>query len=57
MKNSKKIWTEHIDCIDTINTPKLRIMGIEERDKVQAKNTDSILNKIIAQNFPSIERG
>jgi hypothetical protein len=32
-------------------------MGIEERDKVQAKNTDSILNKIIAQNFPSIERG
>jgi hypothetical protein len=30
-------------------------MGIEE-EKVQAKDIDNVLNKIIAENFPNLEK-
>jgi hypothetical protein len=34
----------------------LRIMGIEEGQQVQAKGMCNIFNKIIAENFPNLEK-
>jgi hypothetical protein len=41
---------------DSIKRPNLRIMGIEEGDEVQAKRIHSILNKIITEIFPTLEK-
>jgi hypothetical protein len=32
-------------------------MGIEEGEEVQAKGMENIFNKIIAENFPNLEKG
>jgi hypothetical protein len=39
---------------DSIKRPNLRIMGIKE--EVQAKGIHNIFNKIIAGNFPNLEK-
>jgi chromosome segregation ATPase len=39
----------------SIKRPKLRIMGNEEGDEVQAKGTHNMFNKIITENFPKLE--
>jgi hypothetical protein len=31
-------------------------MGIEEREEMKAKDTHNIFNKIIAENFPNLEK-
>jgi hypothetical protein len=36
--------------------PNLIIMGIEEGEKVQAKRISNIVNKIITENFPTLEK-
>jgi phosphatidate phosphatase PAH1 len=36
---------------NSIKRPNLRIMGIEEGEKVQAKGNHNIFNKIITENF------
>jgi hypothetical protein len=36
--------------------PNLRIMGIEEEKEVQAKGIHNIVNKIITENFPNLEK-
>jgi hypothetical protein len=41
---------------DSIKSPNLRIMGIEERKEVQANRIHNILNKIITENFPNLEK-
>jgi hypothetical protein len=41
---------------DSIKRPNLIIMGIEEGEKVQAKGMRNIVNKIIIENFPSVEK-
>jgi chromosome segregation ATPase len=41
---------------DSIKRPNLRIMGIEEREEVQAKGIHNIFNKIITENFPNLEK-
>jgi chromosome segregation ATPase len=38
-----------------IKRPNLRIMGIEEEKKVQAKGIHNIFNKIITENFPNLK--
>jgi predicted nuclease with TOPRIM domain len=43
------------ELTDSIKRPNLRIMGIEE-EEVQAKGMHNIFNKIIAQNFPNLEK-
>jgi Mg2+ and Co2+ transporter CorA len=40
---------------DSIKKPNLRIMGIE-REEVQAKGIHNIVNKIITENFPNLEK-
>jgi hypothetical protein len=40
---------------NSIKTPNLRIMGIKE-EEVQAKGLHNIFNKIIAENFPNLEK-
>jgi hypothetical protein len=44
---------ELTDCIKRTN---LRIMGIEEGEEVQAKGMCNILNKILTENFPNLEK-
>jgi hypothetical protein len=44
------------ELCDSIKTPNLKNMGIEEGEKMQAKGTGNIFNKIIAENFPYIEK-
>jgi hypothetical protein len=40
---------------DSIKRPNLRIVGIEE-EEVQAKGMHNMLNKIITENFPNLEK-
>jgi hypothetical protein len=42
------------ELTDSIKRPNLRIMGIEEGEKVQAKGICNIFNKIITENFPNL---
>jgi hypothetical protein len=44
------------ELTDSIKRPNLRIMGIEEREEVQAKGMCNIINKIIKENFPNLEK-
>jgi chromosome segregation ATPase len=39
----------------SIKKPNLRIMGIEEREEVQAKRMCNTFNKMITQNFPNLK--
>jgi hypothetical protein len=41
---------------DSIKRPNLRIMGIEEGEKLQAKGICNIFNKIITENLPNLEK-
>jgi hypothetical protein len=38
---------------DSIKRPNLRIMGIEEKEDVQAKEMHNTFSKIIIENFPN----
>jgi hypothetical protein len=40
----------------SIKRPNLRIMGIEEGEEVQAKGIHNIVNKIITENSPNLEK-
>jgi hypothetical protein len=44
------------ELIDTIKRPNLRVMGIEEGEKVEEKGMCNIFNKIITENFPNLEK-
>jgi hypothetical protein len=41
---------------NSIKKPNLRIMGIKEGEEVQAKRIHNIVNKIITENFPNLEK-
>jgi hypothetical protein len=41
---------------DAIKRPNLRIMGIKEGEEMQAKGMHNLLNKIITENFPNLEK-
>jgi hypothetical protein len=41
---------------NSIKRPNLRIMGIEEGEEVPAKGMHNIVNKIITENFPNLEK-
>jgi chromosome segregation ATPase len=41
---------------NTIKRPNLRIMGIEEGEEVQGKGIHNIVNKIITENLPNLEK-
>jgi hypothetical protein len=53
LKGYKRNMQEHTD---SIKRPNLRITGIEEGEKVQAKGIYNIFNKIIAVNFPNLQK-
>jgi chromosome segregation ATPase len=53
LKNCERNMQEFTD---SIKTPKLRIMGLEEGEEVQAKEICNIFNKIITENFPNLEK-
>jgi hypothetical protein len=44
------------ELTDSIKRPNLRIMDIEEGEEVQTKGMCNIFNKIITENFPSLEK-
>jgi hypothetical protein len=41
---------------NSIKRPNLRLMGMEEREEVQAKGMRNIFNKIITENFTNLEK-
>jgi hypothetical protein len=47
--NMQDIW-------DTMKRPNLQIMGVEEREEIQTKGIDNLFNRIIAENFPNLEK-
>jgi hypothetical protein len=44
------------ELTNSIKRPNLRIMGIEEGEQVQAKGIHNIVNKIMTENFPNLEK-
>jgi hypothetical protein len=44
------------ELTDSIKRPNLRIMGIEEREKVPAKEIHNMFHKIITENFLNLEK-
>jgi polyribonucleotide nucleotidyltransferase len=44
------------ELTDSNKRPNLKIMGIEEREKEQAKGMHNIFNKIITETFPNLEK-
>jgi hypothetical protein len=44
------------ELTESIKRPNLRIMGIEQREEVQAKGMCNIFNKIITENLPNLEK-
>jgi hypothetical protein len=44
------------ELTNSIKRPNLKIMGIEEGEEVQAKGMHNIFNKIITEEFPSLEK-
>jgi hypothetical protein len=41
---------------DSIKRSNLRIMGIKEGEEIEAKGIHKIFNKIMAENFPNLEK-
>jgi chromosome segregation ATPase len=41
---------------NSIKIPNLRIMGIKEREDMQAKGKHNIFNKITTENFPNLKK-
>jgi hypothetical protein len=53
----KKLLTQNIQEIqDTIRRPNQRIIGIEESEDSQIKESVNIFNKIIEENFPNLKK-
>jgi hypothetical protein len=44
------------ELTNSIERPNLNIMGNEEGEEVQAKGIHNIVNKIITENFPNVEK-
>jgi hypothetical protein len=44
------------ELTDSIKRPNLKIMGTEEGEEVQVKGMRNIVNKIITENFPNLEK-
>jgi hypothetical protein len=44
------------ELTNSIKTPNLRIMGIEEGEEEQEKGICNIFRKIITENFPNLEK-
>jgi hypothetical protein len=56
IKKLKSFDKKMQELTDSIKRPNLRIIGIEEGEEVQAKGMHNILNKIITENFPNLEK-
>jgi chromosome segregation ATPase len=56
VKQLKTCENKMQELTDSIKRPNLRIMGIEEREDVQAKGMPNIFNKIITENFPNLKK-
>jgi chromosome segregation ATPase len=53
----KKILTQNIQEIqDTMRSPKLRIIGVDENEDFQLKGLANIFNKIIEENFTNVKK-
>jgi hypothetical protein len=53
----KKILTQNIQEIqDTMRRPKLRIIGIDEKEDFHLKGPVNIFNKIIEENSPNLKK-
>jgi hypothetical protein len=55
IKQNKSCERNMQELSDSIKRLHLRIIGIEEREEVQAKGIHNIFNKITTENFPNPE--
>jgi chromosome segregation ATPase len=55
IKQLKTCEKNRQELTDSIKRTNLRIMGIEE-EEVQAKGMSNIVNKILTENFPNLEK-
>jgi predicted nucleic acid-binding Zn-ribbon protein len=62
-KSDKLLVKQHNCCErnmqelrDSIKGPNLRIMGVEEGEKMQDKGICNIFNKIITENLPNLKK-
>ena len=54
---SEKTLTHYFQEIwDTMKRPNLKIIGIEEGEKTQVKDTENVFNKITEENFPNLKK-
>jgi septal ring factor EnvC (AmiA/AmiB activator) len=56
VKQLKTCKSNMQELTDSIKRTHLRITGIEEREEGQAKGICNVINKIITENFPSLEK-
>jgi chromosome segregation ATPase len=56
LKQLKSCKRNMQELSNSIKSPNLRIMGIEEGEEVQAKGICNIFNKIITENFLNLEK-
>jgi septal ring factor EnvC (AmiA/AmiB activator) len=56
VKQLKSCERNRQEVTKSIKRPNLRIMGIEEREDVQAKGIHHMVNKIITKNFQNLEK-
>ena len=53
---TKKLLTQNVQEIqDTMRRPNLRIIGIEEGEEYQLRDTVNIFNKIVEENIPTLK--
>ncbi|KAL6081752.1 hypothetical protein STEG23_016834 [Scotinomys teguina] len=55
-KTTKAIKQNVLEIWDTMKSPNLRIIGIEEEEEYQLKGTENIFNKIIEENSPNLKK-
>jgi hypothetical protein len=51
-KTKQNTGTKHSEIWNTMTRPSLQIIGIEEEEKIQVKDTENIFNKIIEKKNP-----
>jgi hypothetical protein len=57
IKENAKILTQNIqESQDTMRSPNLWIIGIDENEYFQLKGPTNIFNKIIEENFPNLKK-
>jgi hypothetical protein len=56
IRGKNEVQMEYRDLWDIIERPNVQIMGIEGEQELQVRSIENTFDKIIADNFPNIEK-